>query len=646
MFWIALSNAASFTDVTASVGLSDVGSYAASWGDYDADGDLDLHAYPTIWENDGGTFTSVGTAAGRCNWSDFDQDGDLDLFCWAWTRAYLVWNEEGTWVEDDLPSSGVYDSRGAAVADLDGDGLDDVYLGAYESNGYEVDVIYFGHDWAVGWTEPDSGPYTAYTKPGRGVTMCDFDEDFDVDVYVSNYRLEQNSLWLNDGTGTFDEVGLERNVGGTDKGWEWSFGHTIGSAWGDLDEDGDFDLFVGNFSHDYWYQDRPFFMENLGSGGGWEFADRSSDAALTWQESFASPTLSDVDNDGDLDLYFTTVYSGDYPVLMQNDGDWSFTDVTSDAGLSWISATYQGAFGDYDSDGDQDLLTGGVLYRNDTSGNHWITLALTGDGESSSLQAWGAQARIEVGDQIITRQVSSGVGEGNQNEPTLHFGLGPDAVGPVEVEIRWPDGRTEVHELEIDQRHDITECRDEDGDGFDPPECDGLDCDDADATIFPGAEDAWYDGIDQDCGENDDFDQDLDGYASAEFEGDDCDDEVAAIHPGAEDTWYDGVDADCAGNDDYDRDGDGFAADHSGGEDCDDGDPEVLPEDCVEGTEEIDTGSSVESIEEEDPAQISRCSTTTGPRGWMALLLALYFVQMAAKRSSPPSAKPTTETGV
>ena len=117
---------------------------------------------------------------------------------------------------------------------------------------------------------------------------------------------------------------------------------------------------------------------------------------------------------------------------------------------------------------------------------------------------------------------------------------------------------------------------DADGDGVMP---DGGDCDESDASIYPGAPDTWYDGIDSDCAGDNDYDADLDGYDGGP-DGTDCDDNDASIHPDALDTWYDGVDQDCGGNSDYDFDGDGHdSADQlSTGTDCDDEDAEINPD--------------------------------------------------------------------
>ena len=86
-------------------------------------------------------------------------------------------------------------------------------------------------------------------------------------------------------------------------------------------------------------------------------------AELRWQESYASPALGDYDNDGRLDLYFTTVYPGDKSVLYRNLGGWKFEEVKDGAGLS-LPQTYQAAWADFDNDGQLDLITGGKLFRN------------------------------------------------------------------------------------------------------------------------------------------------------------------------------------------------------------------------------------------------------------------------------------------
>ena len=157
--------------------------------------------------------------------------------------------------------------------------------------------------------------------------------------------------------------------------------------------------------------------------------------------------------------------------------------------------------------------------------------------------------------------------------------LDPD-FGPGATDV-WYDG--------VDSNCDGADDYDQDGDGVAAAGIDGSDgddCDDLDPDVFPGAEDAPYDGVFSDCDEAGEYDADGDGVDSADYGGPnggplDCDDTDASIYPGAADEWYDGVDSDCAGDDDYDQDGDGAPSPLEGGPsglaDCDDTDPDVYP---------------------------------------------------------------------
>ena len=231
-----------------------------------------------------------------------------------------------------------------------------------------------------------------------------------------------------------------------------AWGHTIGSSWGDLDNDGHLDLFVGNFSHPPAYQDRAKFLKNMGKEGGYIFSDRTANAGLAWQESFASPTLGDYDNDGLLDLYFTTVYGGDHCVLYKNSTDFHFKDVTGTSGIT-ADTTYQAAWGDYDNDGDLDLVTNGRLYQNNSPKKNFVQVKLVGSGLIDRM-ALGTQVRITLNGQVQTRQVCSSTGQGNQNSSILHFGLG-DYTGLLKAEISWLGGKRTVMTLKLNRRNTI-----------------------------------------------------------------------------------------------------------------------------------------------------------------------------------------------
>lgn len=442
-----------FRERTADLGLQPSNSQAC-WIDVNNDGWADLFAGGVVWRNNGGRgFTKLAEGFGEVVAADFDNDGFVDLLSWSAVRAYR--NKAGEGFEPvEMPSLPKCVSRGACWGDFNGDGFVDVYVGGFE-------------DWDAGITYPDlllmnekgksfKLAWSEVRFRARGVTACDFDQDGDLDVYVSNYRLQPNVLWLNDGQAQFQDVTAARNAIGTSPGF--AGGHSIGAAWGDFDNDGRFDLFVGNFAHVDGRGDQPKsrFLRNLGPEKGDVFEDRGP-CGVFYQESYASPSAGDFDNDGDLDLFFTTVYETasfghkNHPVLFRNDGGFVFADATATAGLASLPATYQASWADFDHDGDLDLVTAGKLFENLAAHGHWLEVRLEGDGRSVNRSAIGAQVRVQLPAQQLTRHVEAGTGEGNQNDLVLHFGLGAQQK-PVRLDILWPNGKTQsVENVEVNR---------------------------------------------------------------------------------------------------------------------------------------------------------------------------------------------------
>jgi enediyne biosynthesis protein E4 len=464
---------ADFNNVTSALGLTP-GGQQASWGDYNNNGWVDLYSSGgtynsgTLWHNDGKTggthngFTEKSGPNGNGGmWGDYDNDGYLDMFC-AGKDTWSLWhNNSGTsWTKTSgmIPDEDPWTDWKATGStscwvDINKDSYLDVYATGNETTtlvGLQ-DVLLTSNN-ATSFTQTMQ-PSTSYA---RGVTACDFDEDGDQDIYVSRYRLEANILWLNNGTGGFSNTAAAAGVDG--------YGHTMGSAWGDMDNDGHFDLLVGNLSHNP-SQDPVSFFRNRGPNNpnpadDWHFELKYELSGTEWQDSFSTPALGDYDNDGDLDAYITTVYEGDSPRLYRNNGDWTFTNVTAAEGLGSVVGTYQAAWGDYDNDGDLDLATEGSLFRNNLSNsNHWLKVKLKAPADSNTINAAaiGAQARIllDTG-KTVTRQVEGATGQGNQNQLTLHFGLGAQTT-PVDIVVTWPDGTTQTEEdVSVDQLVTIT----------------------------------------------------------------------------------------------------------------------------------------------------------------------------------------------
>ena len=442
-----------FVDKTSELGLT-LGSSKVAFIDYNNDGWVDIYSSGILWKNNQGKrFTKVLEEGSSGIWADFDNDGYSDLFCYDNQR--LFWNDHGEGlISRPFPDLSIASSRGASWADYNGDGFVDLYIGGYENWGEGItypDALILNHQgksWDKAWSE--------IRYRARGVTSCDFDNDGDIDVYVSNYRLQPNLLWRNNGSGKFTDVASSHNAVAT---WEgFGGGHSIGSAWGDFDNDGYIDLFAGNFAHDdsRGRQPHSFFLRNTGSKKDYIFKNMGQ-CGIHYQESYASPAVADYDNDGDLDLFFTTVYGTasfgkkNYPVLYRNDGSWKFVDITENEGVDKLGPTYQAGWADIDNDGDVDLVTAGKLFINQGNSNSWLRIKLLGDGKIINSDAIGSQVRIKLKNKILTRQVEAGTGEGNQNELTLHFGLGKH-TDTVDLEIFWTKGLIQkLHKIKPNQ---------------------------------------------------------------------------------------------------------------------------------------------------------------------------------------------------
>ncbi|MDD4441738.1 MAG: FG-GAP-like repeat-containing protein [Kiritimatiellae bacterium] len=475
---LMLSARAGFVDGTAAWfpgGVMSNGSDSVSLVDFNSDGFVDVRNGSFLYRNDGeGHAVYAGKASVSYVWGDYTNDGLLDRFIWLGS-GYLnrLDNSDGTdfttyhnnSVMPLLPPAvingeTVYDSstrQGAVWGDWDNDGWLDLYVTGYElsysdPSGFPDAILMNNAGAAFSMTVLNA----TTNNRARGATACDFDQDGDLDIYVSCYRLRENNLWLNDGSGHFTDVATARGVAGEGTLY-YDRGHTIGSCWGDFNEDGYFDLFVGNFAHADVSQDRPMLMQNMGPNNGYTFVNRWTLDGTQYQESYAVPMAADYDNDGDLDLFFTTVYAGDTSRLWRNDGNWVFTDVTASSGLpSTLGQTYGAAWGDINNDGFPDLLTNNKIFINQGNANKWLKVRLLGNGTTVNRSAIGAQARIALSNKTLVRQVEGASGKASQNEMTLHFGLGSRTT-PVDLTITWPDGTTQtIEDVALNQTLTVT----------------------------------------------------------------------------------------------------------------------------------------------------------------------------------------------
>ena len=313
-----------FREVAAEVGLADnQETRAAAWGDFDADGDPDLFigfADPTVParvyrnEQQGTRFTNVAAAIGvtlrgvarQPTWVDYDGDGDLDLFAaFRDVANKLLRNDSGRFV-DVTAASGIGDTRKTVSAvwwDFDRDGDLDLFTANQEgeANGlYQQDRGRFT-DVAVAMGV--AGTPRPPADGGVGPSVADFDLDGDFDLFVANYGA--SALYRSEAGQPFTEVskasGIDLN------------GHGVTSAWGDLDNDGRPDLYVGNFiAGQPLYRDALFI--NRGATGG--FAEALPDVILK-HDATHGVQFVDFDGDGRLDLSLTNndPAGGGHPLL-------------------------------------------------------------------------------------------------------------------------------------------------------------------------------------------------------------------------------------------------------------------------------------------------------------------------------------------
>lgn len=405
-----------------------------SWCDWNSDGFPDLFTGGSLFQNvDGYSFVDVTSEAGLslCRssggvWGDLNGDGAADLVTSG--NPVQVYVNTGGVLEDVTETIGITATgasvEGVALLDWNADGWLDLYLASYENSrgSGTQDAFYLGSEDGFSAAGESLGmiPFLHNHLCGRGVSPCDFDLDGDIDIFVSNYRLQENFLWENK-NGEAVNTALSRGIAGVDvDGW---WGHTIGSAWGDYDNDGDWDLFSANLAHPRYigFSDRSMLLENNGN----IFSDIRTDSGIRFDETHSNPVWGDFNNDGLLDLFITSIYPDRRSYLYLNLGEGLFQDV------SWISGArvfngWGAAAADYDLDGRLDLAVGSgegtTLLRNTTAGGNWVLVHI--DPPSGvNTSAIGCIVTVEQEGITFMRQVEGGSGTTSQNSGLLHFGL-------------------------------------------------------------------------------------------------------------------------------------------------------------------------------------------------------------------------------
>jgi enediyne biosynthesis protein E4 len=450
-------------------------SRAVAWVDYDGDGwqDIFITNGPSfgqnnlLFHNDGnGQFSLVssspvvsdGDPSDGTSWADYNNDGYPDCFTANWYgQNNLLYENQGPLGFNQLNTGPISTNNGysetGSWGDYDKDGFVDLYV--TNSGGLKENFLY--HNNGNGsFNRILTGLPSSDQGTSRSVNWVDYDLDGDLDLFVSNETNEANDLYRNDSPG-FTKLNIS--------GLNTDLGNTQSSSWADYDNDGDLDVFVSNFD-----QNNRLYRND---GPDTFTAVLNDTVSLDGGRSFGT-NWADIDNDGDQDLFVANAYSTGAQLknfLYLNRGDGSF--IRADTGVvsTELGWTFGAAFGDYDKDGDLDLMCANnfasteknTLFENlsneEINANHWAVFRLK--AVLSNASAIGAKVRLkaQINGQTLwqIREISAQSGYCGQNMMPVHFGLG-DATIMDTVSIQWPNGNTEIlSNLQIDSNYIILE---------------------------------------------------------------------------------------------------------------------------------------------------------------------------------------------
>jgi len=429
-----------FEDVTAAAGLTGENldfNFGVAVGDYDNDGYEDLFICSAgrnaLYHNNGnGTFTDVTAASGIggkpadtlsvvAAWFDYDNDGLLDLI----VDNYTFWT----------PQTDIRCTMGSKEYYCDPRRYKSVPPRLYHNLGF--------------------GKYAAVTEksglaksPGKGmgISIADFNNDGWQDVFIAN-DTEPNSLFINQGNGTFEEKGLEMGVAYNDSA---QTGSSMGSDAKDYDNDGNVDIFYNNLMGQVWQ-----LLRNRGNLFTFPYTSKIQTLSIPfsgWSNGFI-----DYNNDGWKDIYSANgdvdqvnEKSPQHDTLFENVGGKTFVDVSGEMGKDFLHRGYQrgSAFGDLNNDGAMDIVVTSlneaprILMNTADSGNHWLVLSLT--GHKSARDAVGTKVKLTTASgRALYNHVAISVGFMSSSDKRVHFGLGEE-TRIASIEIRWPSGIQQV----------------------------------------------------------------------------------------------------------------------------------------------------------------------------------------------------------
>ncbi|MBN1154329.1 VCBS repeat-containing protein, partial [candidate division KSB1 bacterium] len=443
------------SDPFTQVVLPDTGNFmSCSWGDYDADGYDDLfcgndYGHNILYHNNcNGTFSRVTSGeiaqsnkhGWGSTWGDYDGDGDLDLFISRFARSEdLLYSNNADGTFELITSNAIVINSGSnyssSWADYDNDNDLDLFV-PVTYNIHDMNNVLYQNNGDGTYTTINDGDIVNDLGSSESCSWGDYDNDGYPDLFVANYE-ENNFLYHNNGDGTFTKITVGPIVNESSA--------TFGGSWGDFDNDGDLDLFIANDDA----QDNSLYR-NEGAG---TFSKILTGEIVNDGGNSVGTAWGDFDNDGDLDLFVSNRFD-ENNFLYMNNGDGTFTENTSSCITNDKGNSTGCASSDFDLDGDLDICIANWspagnqknwLYVNNGNDNNYINIRCIGIISNSS--AIGVKIRLKANiygnSSWQLRELSAAAGYCAQNSLRAHFGLG-DATTIDSIKIEWPSGICQI----------------------------------------------------------------------------------------------------------------------------------------------------------------------------------------------------------
>ena len=467
-----------FTKITGGLIVNDDRySEGSSWGDVNNDNYLDLFVPDAFSDktnllfinNSDGSFstvttgpivTDVSTSSGG-SFGDFNNDGNLDLFVQNYfgnnNHFYL---NQGNAIFSKVTTGIIVSDGGysfnSSVVDFDNDGNLDIFVDNGAFTNTGENNFLYQGNGDGTFNKIISGEIVNDGEQSVSSGWCDYDDDGDIDLFVANGA-------------TFNYTGIDNFLYRNNNDSTFTLindgiivndlGNSTGVSWGDYDNDGDFDLFVAN-----WGGENNFLYQNNGDT---TFTKITTGIVVNDGGHSVAGAWGDADNDGDLDLYVTNDYN-ENNCFYENNGDGTFTKIIVGEFVNDGGRSNGATWSDYNNDGFLDLFVpngqqpsqSNFLYRNNgISGYNWINIKCVGILSNTSAIGTKLKAKAIIDGQPVWQlnQVSGQTGFNAQNSFNAEFGIA-DVLVVDSILIIWPTGMVDVYNnIEVNKFYQATE---------------------------------------------------------------------------------------------------------------------------------------------------------------------------------------------